>query len=111
MGKLTNLIKAFEQRLQAAAKKQQAAQQQNGNGSQGEVMAKVLPAIIGAKVKGKIKEKEADQKMRHKDAQFAQQLHHEAIKTRADIAKTDLTTAAEIKRKRTMFDEEPDDQN
>jgi hypothetical protein len=100
LGKITNLIKAFEQRLQAAAKKQQEAQQQNGDG--GEQMAKVAAPIIMAKTKAKIKEAEAQQKMQHKDAQFKQQLHHEAIKTRAGIAKMDLETAAGIKRNRVL---------
>lgn len=105
LGKIVNLIKAFEQRLQAAQKKQQEAQGQNGNG-QGEAMAKVLPAIIAAKVKGKIKEKEADQKAKHKDAAFVQQLHHDNIRTAAEVAAKDLETAANIKRNRVFAEPE-----
>jgi hypothetical protein len=106
LGKLSNLIRAFEQRLQAAQKKQQGQQGQNG---QGEVMAKVLPAIIGAKAKAQIKEKESAQKMRHNDAKFAQDTQHAALLTRAEIAEKDLKAAAEIKRNRVFSEPEEDE--
>lgn len=99
LGKLVNEIKAFEQRLQAAMKKQQQdAAKQNGHGEGGEAMAKVLPAVITAKAKAKIKEQEAKQKAAHKDLAFMQEIKHKQIRTKADVAAKDLTTAAEIRR-------------
>ena len=98
LGKLVNEIKGFQQRLMAAMKKQQeTAQKGNGHGG-GEVAAKVLPAIIAAKTKAKIKESEAKQKQTHKDLAFMQELKHKKIRTQADVAALDLQTAAAINR-------------
>lgn len=95
LAKMVALIKAFEQRLQAAAK---AKAQQNGQNGSGEAQAKVMAPIIMAKTKSKIKEAEAAQKLKHKELAFKQKLLQDATRTRADVARTDLTTAAEIRR-------------
>jgi hypothetical protein len=98
LGKLVNELKAFGQRLQAAAKKQaQAAQQGNGNGG-GETAAKILPAMIIAKSKAKIAESAAAQKKQHKDIAFMQELKHKKLRTQADVAALDVRTAADINR-------------
>jgi hypothetical protein len=98
LGEVMNLLKAFQQRLQEAAKKAQAQQQQqNGDGG------KTAAAIIGARTKAQIKAAEAKQKMAHKDAQLKQDMQHKDIRTRADIAAKDLTTASDIHRN--LFDE------
>lgn len=95
LGKLTNEIKGFEQRLQAAMKKQQG---QNGEGNGAEIMGKVLPAIIAAKVKAKIEDKKASQKIQHKNIEFHQNLAHKEIQSKANVAAKDLETAANINR-------------
>ena len=105
LGQAANLIKAFGQRLQEAAKKaqQQQAKQNGGDGG------KTKATVIGAITKAAIKKKEAEQKMAHKDAQFKQDMQHQALRTRADLAAKDLTTASEIRRKG-MF-EEPEEED
>lgn len=98
--KLTQIaaqLKAFGQRLQAAMKAQQKQQQGNGGGG-GELAAKVMPAVIAAKTKAKIKEEEAAQRRKHKDIAFAQEIQHKGVRAKADVAAKDLTTAAEIRR-------------
>ena len=103
LGEAANLLKAFQQRLQAAAKAQKEAQQKNGGGDGGKTGA----ALIQASVKAKIKEQEAKQKAAHKDAAFKQELQHKAVRTRADIAEKDVRAAADIHRD--MFGEEAGD--
>lgn len=99
LGQLVNKIKAFEQRLEAAQKKQQQdAAKQNGSGGGADIMAKVLPAVITAKAKAKIKEGEAAQKSKHKEIAFMQEIKHKKIRTNAEVASQDLRTAAEIHR-------------
>ena len=100
LAKLAAEMKAFGQRLQAA---QQAAQkkQQAGNGNgeaQAAIASKVLPAVIAAKTKAKIKEQEAQQKGRHKDIALLQELKHKKLRTQADVAALDTRTAADINR-------------
>jgi hypothetical protein len=101
--KIMAQVKAFGQRMQAAAKKQQAAQAK-GNGN-GEAMSKIAAPIILAQTKAKIKEAEAQQKLKHKDQQFKQSLRHKAIDKRVDIASKDLETAANIRRGGMSLDE------
>ena len=97
LGKLMNELRAFGQRLKAAMKKQQMAAAKNGGGN-GEAAAKIAAPVIMAQTKAKIKEAEARQKLQHKNQQFHQDLKHNAIRTGAEIAKQDLTTAAQIRR-------------
>jgi hypothetical protein len=104
LGEIANLLKAFQQRLQQAAKAQQKAQAKNGNGDGGKTGA----ALIGAIAKAKIKEAEGKQKLAHKDAAFKQDMVHRAITTRADVAEQDLRAAADIHRQN-LFDEPEED--
>jgi hypothetical protein len=103
LGECENLIKAFAQRLQQAMQKQQQAQQQNGGDG-----GKTKATVIGALVKAKVKDAESKQKLAHKDKEFKQRMMQEGVKTMADVASKDLTTAAEIRRK-SLFDEGDDE--
>lgn len=98
LAQLGGQLKAFGQRLQTAMKAQQKQQQQGTGGGGGDIAAKVLPAVIAAKTKAKIKEQEAAQKKQHKDLAFMQELKHKKIRTAAEVAAQDLRTAAEIRR-------------
>jgi len=94
LGKLANEIKGYEQRLQKAAEAQQQAGGANGNGDDGKAAA----AILMAQTKAKIKEAEAVQKLKHKDAAARQQNAITLRNTKVQEAATDLRTSAEIKR-------------
>ena len=99
LSKMMNQIKAFGQRLQAAQKKQQqAGQQQEGGAGVAEGVGKLMAPIIMAKSKAQIKEAESKQKLSHKDAEFKQKQANEAIRVKANVAATDLQTAASIRR-------------
>lgn len=101
LAKLEANIKGYEQRLQQQAK---AAQQQAGqNGGDG---GKTQSALVLAQTKAKIKEAEAAQKMRHKEAASKQQNalalrqamtqeNATTIKTRADLMRSRMKSLAE----------------
>lgn len=93
--KHANEIRAFQQRLQEAQKKQAKAQQGNGAGD-----GKAQAAMLKAQVDGKIKAAKAQQEMKHKEAKFQQDRMHDAVTTRADIASKDLETASKVRRNR-----------
>jgi hypothetical protein len=107
LGKVNNEIKGLAQRQQEAAQ----AQQQNGNGQDQELMAKIQAIMMQAQTKSENAksshaEKTAqrrisfEQKLKQDAQKNAMQLRQEAIKTRADVAAKDLTTASEIGRNR-----------
>lgn len=95
LGKLMNEVKAFGQRLQEQAA--QAAQGGNG-GLDPQTQAKIAGTVILANTKAKIKEAEAEQKLRH--SQERQDIANaNAIRTaQVQTAATDLKTAADIRR-------------
>lgn len=102
---LTNLIKAYAQRLQ----EQQEAQ---GDGQMSaETRTAMIEQLILAQSKARIDEARAMQKMQLKQAQFMSELERrnieksldlrdKALETRANIAALDAKTAAEIRRDR-----------
>lgn len=95
LGKLMNLVKAYAQRLAEQQKKQ------NGNGQiDPKDLAKAQAIIIQAKTKAKIGSDAAAQRTAQKEVQFQQKVRQDAIKHRVDIAKTDLESAANIRRGR-----------
>ena len=97
LAKLVNMIKAFEQRLQEAMKKQ-SQQKQQQNGHDPAAAAKAQATMMQAQVKAKTSAASHQQKMQQRDQQFKQKLALEQARTQADIAKLDLTTAADINR-------------
>jgi hypothetical protein len=67
LGKASNYIKGYIQRLQ---EQQQAAMESGQQGMTPEAMSKIQGAIMMAQSNAKIKEAAAEQKMRHKELQF-----------------------------------------
>lgn len=94
MGKLMNLVKAFAQRQAESQKKQQ------GNGADPKDAAKVQAMLIQAQTKSKIASDSAAQRTAQKKIQFEQKVAQDAIKHRVEIAKTDVESAANIRRNR-----------
>jgi hypothetical protein len=103
LGKLANEVKGFAQQF--------FEKHQSENGQNPELQAKLQAEVIKAQSNAKIKEDKAAQAMSQKDASFQQRMEQEAEKhrmqlgkdlqmTEVEIAKTDLETAATIKRER-----------
>lgn len=109
LGKLMNEVKGMVQRQQQMAKK---AAQQNGQGQPDpKDIVKAQAMAEQAKIKQENMRTSHAQRTAQRQIQFEQQLKQEqarersklgmeAQKTKADIAKTDITTAAEISRNR-----------
>lgn len=96
---LSNLVKAFGQRLQAAMKKKQAAAAKNGNGQPDpKDAAKIAATTAMAKNKMTLAQQSHAQKTAQKQVSFEQKLKQDAQKHHAEIAKTDLEAAANIHR-------------
>lgn len=115
LGELTNLIKAFEQR------QQEAAQKQNGQIAP-EAIAKAQATTMLAGVKARTSEASVQQKLRHKEIAFQQKqrqtsvkggtdllhqhvrtnadIHRENVKTHLEQAREEMKAKAEVKRKR-----------
>jgi hypothetical protein len=103
LGKLVNLIKAFAQRLQQAAKAAQAKQgQQNGQDPKTAVKVREIALTGAAKRKAKA---EADaQKLAQNQVKFDMQTRQGLIEHHANLQKLDLEAAAGIRRG--LFDED-----
>lgn len=102
IGKMMNMVRAYQQRLAEA-------QQQQGNGIPPETAGKIQAMTITAEAQARIKEASAAQKERQKEANFINEQRRKDIttdaevarklaQTQADIAATDLTTEADILR-------------
>lgn len=110
VGNLDNYLKAYEQRLMEAQKK--AAEQQQGNGQMDpKDAAKIQATIIGAQVKAQNQKLSHAQRMaqrqlaweqeqRQKQQQHQADLASQHTDTLANIAKTDIETAATVRRNR-----------
>jgi hypothetical protein len=96
LGKLMNEVKGLGQRLQMAMKKQA---EQNGNGQiDPKDKAKAEAMIIQAKTKAEIAKSSHAEKTAQRRITFEQKTEQDRAKTKAEIAKIDLTTAAELHR-------------
>jgi hypothetical protein len=91
---LMNLVKAYAQRLQEA----QQQQQQAGQGMDPEESAKIQATMMTAETKNRLASESHAQKTAQRQLQFEQQMRQEAMRHRAELAKTDLETAANIER-------------
>lgn len=99
LSKLGNQVKAFGQRLQAAMKKQAAQQQQKGNGQiDPKDAAKIAATTATAKTKMSLAQQSHTQKTAQRQVQFEQKLKQDQQQHAADIEKTDLEAAANIRR-------------
>lgn len=76
LGKMMNMVKAYQQRLQEAQQQQQTQQ----GGASPEAQAKIQAMMMTAQTQAQIKEASANQKMTHKETAF------EADQKRKDIA-------------------------
>lgn len=95
LGKLMNLVKGYAQRLQE--QRQKAAQ--NGNGQMDpKDKAKIAATIATAKTKQQIASESHAQKTAQKQIAFQQKIQQDAIEHKAEIAKKDLETAANVRR-------------
>lgn len=104
LGKLANHLKAFRQRLTEAMK---AQQQGNGNGGlDGKDLAKIQAIVLQAQTKAGIAERSGAQRTAQRQIQFEQKLRQDMEKHQAEIAKTDLTAASDIRRNRMTATEE-----
>lgn len=96
LGRASNFIKAFAQRLE-----QQARAASGGNGKlDPKDAAKIQATVIGAQVKAQNQRQSHAQRMAQRQLQFEQQLRQDEQKARLDAASKDLETAASIKRNR-----------
>jgi len=92
-----NELRAMAQRQQLMAKKAQA--QGNGNGGlDPKDKAKIAATLLTAQTKSKLAQQSHAQRTMQRDIQFRQQLEHEQMQHRADMAGKDLETAANIQR-------------
>jgi len=90
---LMNLVKAFAQR------QQEQAQKQNGNGQPDPAaMAKIQATILTAKNKSQLAAESHAQKTAQRQIAFEQQLQQDAQRHKAELVKTDLESAATIRR-------------
>jgi len=108
LGEIMNLVKAFSQRMQAAAEQQAEAAAANG-GMSPEAQAKIQAMIITAQSKAEIAAANSEQKRMQKEIAFQQDQQRKNVNllneaqrqgavTRADIAALDMETAATIRR-------------
>ncbi len=92
---LMNLVKAYAQRLQE--QQQKAAQAGNGQMDPKD-KAKIAATMMTAQSKMKLAADSHAQKTAQRQLQFQQQMKQDALKHRAEIAKTDIEAAANIRR-------------
>lgn len=98
LGKLVNQLKAFQQRLEEAMKKQA---QQNGNGQGDPKDAAKLQAMkMQAQVKAQNAKESHAQKTAQRQIQFEQQMQQDQQRHQAEIQKMDLEAAGNIRRSR-----------
>ena len=95
LGKLVNEIKGFQQRLTEAMKKKQAQGAQGGGDPKEK--AKAVSSILAAQSKARLAEKSHAQKSAHKQMAFEQSLKQDQARLQAEIAATDLRTAAQLR--------------
>jgi hypothetical protein len=96
---LANMVKAFGQRLQQAMKKKQADAAKNGNGKPSPLeQAKIATEAAKAKNKMSLAQQSHSQKTAQRQVSFEQKLKQDQQAHAAEIAKTDLETAANIHR-------------
>ncbi len=88
LGKIGNLVKAFSQRQQEAAR-------QSGNGHDPEVAAKVQAIALTTQAKVQAKAVADRQKLQQKDAQFRQKMAHEHTKLGAEMFEHGVRTTLE----------------
>lgn len=101
---LGNQIKAFGQRLQEALKKRQRQAATASNGAiDPKVSAKISEQRLTAAAKRQERAQDHAQKLSHRQVSFEQDLHESQAEHQAEIAKTDLEAAANIRRG--MFEE------
>lgn len=89
---LMNMVKAYAQRLQEQRGKQQ------GGGMDPKDAAKIQATILTAKTKAQLASESHAQKTAQRQIAFEQKIKQDAVQHRADMAKKDLETAANIKR-------------
>lgn len=94
LAKLMNMLKAYAQRLQ----EQRGKQQQAGGGMDPKDAAKIQATIITARTKAKLASESHAQKTAQRQLAFEQKVKQDAVQHRADMAKKDLETAANIRR-------------
>lgn len=98
LGKLMNVVKAFAQRL---AEERQKQAQQNGNGQMDpKDQAKIQATMMMAKTKAQLAKESHAQRTAQRQIQFQQEHQQRQQSHQANIAATDLETAAEIGRSR-----------
>jgi hypothetical protein len=95
LGKLMNLVKGYAQRLQEQQQKQ--AQAQNGQMDPKD-QAKIKATLMTAQTKQQIATESHAQKTAQRQIAFQQKIHQDAIEHKAEIAKKDLETAANVRR-------------
>lgn len=104
LSQLMNHLKAFEQRLMAAAKAQAS-----GNG-QGQMdpkdIAKVQGMQLEAQTKAQLTSQSHAQRTAQRQVAFEQKLRQQAEQHQADLAATDLEAATNIRRNKLMADNE-----
>jgi len=98
LGNIMNEVKAFAQRLQ---QQREAEAQQNGNGGlDPKDAAKIKATMLQAQTKAQITKQSHAERTAQKRLSFEQQLKQKEQQHQADIAATDLKTAAEIHQNR-----------
>jgi hypothetical protein len=104
LGKITNELKGFAQRLQAAMEKQQ---KQNGNGGlDPKDAAKIQGMQLQAATKAKLATESHAQKTAQRAIAFEEKMHQQKVQHHADLASKDLETASTIRRNRLTSMEE-----
>jgi hypothetical protein len=93
LGKLMNEVKGFAQRLAEQQKQQQAQPQLDPKDA-----AKIQATMLTARTKAQLAKESHAQRTAQRQIQFEQQVNQDAVKHKAELAKTDLEAAANIKR-------------
>jgi hypothetical protein len=93
LGKLMNEVKAFSQRLAEKAKQENGA-----SGIDPKDLAKVQAMLLQAKTKAKIQSDAHAQRTAERQISFGQKLKEQALQHHQTLVKTDLETAANIRR-------------
>lgn len=103
LGKLMNLVKAYGQRLS----EQRDQQSQQGGGLDPETSAKIQATELTAQTKAKLAAESHAQKTAQRQIEFQQKIQQDKERHRVEIAKADLSTAAEIHRQGAKAEQEP----
>jgi hypothetical protein len=95
LGKIMNMVKAFAQRLQEQAQKQNGQPQMDPKDA-----AKIQATMMTAKTKSDLAKQSHAQRTAQRQIQFEQDLKQKAQQHEADLQAKDLTAASEINRNR-----------